>query len=149
MRWTTRNDLGLRPKRPMLLLLSALFVAACSDGGGDGAGLINPGPDGGDRGGDPTNRDPNASISADRTSVPARDNHNTVVILDGSGSSDPDDDQLSYRWTVPSGRFVSGTSASDARIQVTFPGARPYTITLVVDDGRGGSARKSIVIGLS
>lgn len=149
MRWTTRNDLGLRLRKPMLLLLSALFVAACSDDGGDVAGPINPGPGGEGGGGDTTNRDPNASISADRTSVPARDNHNTVVILDGSGSSDPDDDQLSYRWTVPSGRFVSGTSASDARIQVTFPGARPYTITLVVDDGRGGSARKSIVIGLS
>ena len=79
MRRTTRNDLRLRLRKPMLLLLSALFVAACSDDSGDVAGPINTGGvDGG-----AANRAPNASISADRTAVPASDNHSTVVILDG------------------------------------------------------------------
>jgi hypothetical protein len=47
---------------------------------------------------------------------------------------------------VPS--FVGGTSASDAVIQVTFPGAAPYLVTLTVSDGNGGSDTAEITIGI-
>ena len=97
----------------------------------------------------PANNAPTASISADPTEVPQGDNNSTVVTLDGSASSDPDEDQLSFAWTVPNGTFVNGTTASDPVIQVTFPGAHPYTVTLVVDDGRGGTDSAQVTIGLS
>ena len=50
------------------------------------------------------------------------------VTLDGSGSSDPDNDPLTYSWTG-----VFGT-ASGATPSVSIP-AGTYTVTLVVNDG--------------
>ncbi len=97
----------------------------------------------------PVNNAPTASISANPTEVPRGDNNSTVVTLDGSASSDQDGDQLSFAWTVPRGTFVNGTTASDPVIQVTFPGDHPYPVTLVVDDGRGGTDSAQVTIGLS
>ncbi len=56
-----------------------------------------------------------------------------VVTLDGSGSSDPDGDSLSYAWEGPFG-FATGPTP-----QVTLPRGS-HTIVLTVDDGRGGTA---------
>ena len=95
------------------------------------------------------NQSPTASITASPTALPQGDDNSTIVTLDGSASSDPDGDQLSFAWTVPNGTFVNGTTASDPVIQVTFPGAAPYTVTLVVDDGRGGTDSAQVTIGLS
>jgi hypothetical protein len=47
-----------------------------------------------------------------------------------------------------SGRFVNGTSATDPLVQVTFPGTAPYTVTLVVNDGNGGTDTASVLIDL-
>ena len=101
--------------------------------------------------GDPSgaNSSPVASVTASPTSVPEGDGNQTVVTLDAAGSSDADGDPLSFSWTVPSGRFVNGTGASDETIQVTFPGTAPYTVTLVVSDGQGGNDSVDITIGLS
>ncbi len=92
------------------------------------------------------NQAPTAMVTADRTSVPAGDNHTTVVRIDASGSSDPDNDPLTFSWVVPSGIFVNGTTSIDEIIEVTFPGAAPYTVTVTVNDGRGGSDTASITI---
>ncbi len=97
---------------------------------------------------DPGNQSPAASITADPTQTPRGDNNSTIVTLDGSVSTDPDGDQLSFAWTVPFGTFVNGTTASDPVIQVTFPGLMPYIVTLVVDDGRGGTDSAQVTIGL-
>jgi chitinase len=114
-------------------MLAALVAVGCS----------------GDGGTDPQqNRAPNAVIMAAPTVVAAGDNHATVVTLDGTGSSDPDGDTLSFSWTVPSGQFVNGTSATDALVQVTFPGTAPYTVTLVVNDGKGATDSASVLIDL-
>ena len=118
-----------------------LLGAGCGDDGDSGVG-----PPAGDP--PPENKAPTATIDANRTSVPSGDGFSTVVRLDASGSSDPDGDPLSFSWTVPSGRFVMGTGSTDATINVTFPGARPYTVTVVADDGRGGTDGASIVIGI-
>jgi PKD repeat protein len=53
------------------------------------------------------------------------------VKLDGSGSSDPDGDALTYTWT---GGFQGG-SASGVSPTVTFTAAGTHTVTLTVDDG--------------
>ena len=97
----------------------------------------------------PPNQDPVANIVANPTSVGAGDNNQTVVTLNGLGSSDPDGDALTYAWTVPSGTFVMGTTNTDSVIQVTFPGSGDYTITLTVDDGRGGSNTAQLIVPLS
>ena len=98
---------------------------------------------------DPADGAPTASFTASPTSVPAGDNHQTVVTLDGSASSDPDGDALSFSWNVPSGTFVGGTSSSSEIAQVTFPGTGSYNVTLTVTDPDGNSDSASFTVGLN
>ena len=140
---------AFKPTAPLPAMLAAILVAfAC---GGDSSGPssssgpsnpMNPPPPAG-------NNAPVASFTASPTSVPVGDAHTTVVTLDGSASTDPDGDALTYIWTVPSGVFVNGTSATSVIPQVTFPGTGPYNVTLAVSDGRGGSDSTSFTVTLS
>jgi len=116
---------------------TVLTMAAC---GGDDPVSPAPGPD---------NRAPNACFTATPPNVPAGDANQTVVTLDGSLSSDPDGDVLSYQWTVPSGTFEDQTTATSEVPLVTFPGAAPYEVTLVVTDPGGLSDQASITVGIS
>lgn len=122
--------------RPLTLAALSFLVlfAACGD---DDDGITEP-----------TNRNPVASISAAPLEVPENDGNQTVVTLDGSGSSDPDNDPLTFSWDVPSGTFVNGTSAASEVAEVTFPGTAPYVVTLTVTDGQGGSDDASVTIGI-
>ena len=61
------------------------------------------------------------------------------VTLDGSHSSDPDGDPLTFTWTGPFG------SRTGAVVTVTLP-LGIHTATLTVDDGKGGVASASILI---
>lgn len=61
------------------------------------------------------------------------------VTLDGTGSSDPDGDPLSYEWGGPFGT-ASGVSPS-----VTLPPGT-HTLTLTVDDGNGGTDTDEVVV---
>ncbi|HUR61079.1 MAG TPA: PKD domain-containing protein [Candidatus Thermoplasmatota archaeon] len=54
------------------------------------------------------------------------------VACDGSASSDPDFDALSYAWTF--GDSSTGTGATPSH---TYASAGTYTVTLTVDDGQG------------
>jgi hypothetical protein len=54
-----------------------------------------------------------------------------TIYLDGTGSTDPDGDALSYAWTVSGGASVTSTSPS-----FSFSGsAGEYGVTLTVSDG--------------
>ena len=67
-----------------------------------------------------------------------------VVTLDGSGSSDPDGDPLAFTWTGPfseGGGTVTGVSPT-----VTLATSGVRTITLTVDDGKGGSDTDTVDI---
>ena len=90
--------------------------------------------DGEDGGG--SNRAPTAIISVspdpDNTTLTTT----TEITLDGSTSSNPDGDTLTYEWSQPSGQSIDLSSTSTA--STTFTAANPgtYTFTLTVDDGR-------------
>ncbi len=55
----------------------------------------------------------------------------TVVMLDGTGSSDPDGDALDYTWTGP---FVGGTTTGSMP-SVAFSGTGAFSVDLDVSDG--------------
>ena len=59
-----------------------------------------------------------------------------VVVLDGSGSSDPDDDPLLYQWTQVDGTPVPLSNPSSPAPSFTAPiPAQTMTFVLVVSDG--------------
>ena len=61
-----------------------------------------------------------------------------------STSYDPDGDHLSYEWYID-GEYLSGVGDSDSCYWHN-PDPGTYTITLVLDDGRGGEAECSEII---
>ena len=85
-----------------------------------------------------SNRPPIADAGPDRT-VAANASCQAQVVLDASGSSDPDGDALTYIWSGPFGT-VNGVGPT-----VMLPLGKS-TIALVVDDGNGGSDSGSVDI---
>jgi hypothetical protein len=92
----------------------------------------------------PENNPPTAVASADATSVAV----GATVQLDGSGSSDPDGDPLTYAWslTVPAGS--TATLLGPTTVNPTFDAdvAGSYEVDLVVNDGTVDSASDSVTI---
>ena len=89
-----------------------------------------------------TNRAPNAFAGLEQTV-----DENTVVTLDGSGSSDQDNDALTYLWTAPSG--ISLSSATAAKPSFTAPEVSAdqiYTFSLVVNDGKVNSSASQVMV---
>ncbi len=84
------------------------------------------------------NTPPVAEAGPDQT-VEATSATATNVTLDGSGSSDPDDDALTYAWTW------AGGTASGANPTIALPYG-DTTITLTVDDGKGDTSTDTVVI---
>ena len=130
--YETRTSNGSGVKTAAMSIIAVLAILGCDDG-----------PAG------PENAAPVASISASPQNVPAGDGNQTIVALDASESTDPDGDTISFQWTVPNGTFENGTSATDALIEVSFPGTAPYEVVLVVADGNGGTDEASTIIGLT
>jgi hypothetical protein len=85
-----------------------------------------------------TNLTPTANAGADVAAECAGPQGATVT-LDGSGSTDPDGDALTYIWT---GTFGTATGVNAT---VTLP-LGTHTVTLTVDDGNGGTGTDDVVI---
>ncbi len=81
---------------------------------------------------DAANRAPVANAGEDATAAPG-----DVVSLDGSGSLDPDGDEIIYRWELSKPEGSSATLTSSNFVQTTFQPDLPgdYTATLIVSDG--------------
>jgi 6-phosphogluconolactonase (cycloisomerase 2 family) len=71
-----------------------------------------------------------------------------LVQLDGSSSSDPNGDPLTFQWTLTRPPRSNATLANATTAQPTFqadiPGA--YTVGLIVNDGTTGSAPDTVTI---
>jgi hypothetical protein len=88
------------------------------------------------------NKAPSANAGHDQTV-----DEGTLVTLDGTTSSDPDGNTLTYLWTAPSGITLSSTSA--AKPTFTAPEVNSdtqYNFTLVVSDGSLSSAPVSVLV---
>ena len=74
-------------------------------------------------------------------------NEGATVSLDGSASSDPDGNPLTYKWTAPAG--ISLSSTTDAKPTFTAPEVTintSYTLSLIVNDGMDDSPADQVVI---
>ena len=92
-----------------------------------------------------TNNLPVASAGPDQTV-----DENTSVALNGSLSSDPDADALTYAWTQIGGTPVVLSAGDTATLSFTAPfvsaGGADLEFQLSVDDGYGGSSTDNVVI---
>jgi hypothetical protein len=86
------------------------------------------------------NRPPSANAGPDQTLSCLAPGQTVSVQLNGSGSSDPDGDPLTYNWTE-GGSFLASGSAPTVTL-----GIATHHITLTVNDGRGGSASDGVRI---
>jgi len=99
----------------------------------------------------PVNRPPVANAGLDQL-VSVGATCQAPVTLNGSGSSDPDGDTLTYSWTSAGSPPFPPIVLSEGGGAATGPTpAAPlapgvYTIVLTVSDGRGGSASDTVVV---
>jgi hypothetical protein len=90
-----------------------------------------------------TNTPPLADAGPDQTGqqgVVATSATTTPVTLDGSASSDPDGDSLTYVWKENGTQIASGVSPT---VNLSLG---THTITLVVDDGKGSTASDQVLV---
>ncbi len=94
-----------------------------------------------------TNNPPTAVAGANSTMVSPGAN----VQLDGSASSDPEDDMLTYQWSLtrPDGSAAALSSATAESPSFTADVEGTYVATLVVNDGEFDSAPSSVSITAS
>ncbi len=110
------------------LALCVLALAGCGGGGSDSGGGTTPPP--------PTNSMPSANAG-----VAQSVNELAGVNLDGTGSSDPDGDTITYAWTQTAGTSVTLTGADTATPNFTAPDVLASTVSevltfqLTVNDG--------------
>ncbi|TQV74216.1 fibro-slime domain-containing protein [Exilibacterium tricleocarpae] len=72
---------------------------------------------------------------------------NELVMLDGTGSRDPDGDALTYRWALvsqPGGGTLANANSAQPSFTPTQPGV--YTARLIVNDGSLDSAPDTVAI---
>jgi PKD repeat protein len=84
------------------------------------------------------NRPPTASPAAPSTGI-----RHQAVHFNGSASSDPDGDPLTYAWD-----FGDGTTGTGAMPSHVYTSLGPFTVTLVVSDGTASSPPATVEISI-
>jgi hypothetical protein len=91
-------------------------------------------------GGAPANSPPVAVANSLATPIEATGPSGAIVTLNGSASSDPDGDPLTYQWTDNGIGFATTASATRTL------GLGTHTIALTVSDGRGHTTTTSQIV---
>jgi hypothetical protein len=76
----------------------------------------------------------------------------TVVTLDGTGSTDANNDPLTYKWswgTRPTGSMAALSSETTSKPTFTASTAGTYVLTLVVNDGKSNSDVAAVTVTAS
>ena len=90
------------------------------------------------------NRVPVASAGTDATAEAG-----TLFTLDAAGSTDADQDALTYTWTQLSGPAVTLTAVSNGRVRVTAPlQVTQLTFGVVANDGEVASAQDLVAVNV-
>ncbi|WKN43607.1 PKD domain-containing protein [Tunicatimonas pelagia] len=89
---------------------------------------------------EPANQPPLASAGQDQTLEDSDGSGDETVVLDGSGSSDPEGQALTYAWSWPGGNNAIGETPT-----ITLP-VGETVITLTVTDNQGVTATDEVVI---
>jgi PKD repeat protein len=122
---------------------AAELEAGTQPGWCDTNGCTNPAgtPPGGPLDPAPTNQAPVANAGGPYAGVAGE----TLVVFDGSGSSDPESDLLDYAWDFGDS-MGTGTGAAPSYV---YPVAGSYTVTLVVNDGTSDSEPATASVEIS
>ena len=96
----------------------------------------------------PVNLAPTAVITSNLTEIREGDGNTTIITISGTSSSDPNNDALTYTWSIPGATYENGTNSSSGIIQVSFPGTTVELVNLVVRDPGGLSDAAQLVITL-
>ena len=91
-------------------------------------------------------KQPTAKAKADKTDVKVGD----TVTVNGSESTDPDKNGLSYKWEIkpPEGSSVKNGKQDNTTKLLTFTADKPgaYVVKLIVNDGRKDSDPSEVTI---
>jgi len=128
----TDSKNGAYSSLPFRIQISDVESDDTGSGNGPGGGGDGGGGDGGGGGGN-TNNAPTARMAPLAATAQATSKQGATIELNGSLSSDPDLDPLSYVWK--DGETVV---AEGAIVSVTLP-VGIHAITLTVSDGKGGT----------
>ena len=121
----------------------ALTILASCGGGGSGETSLPPPSSGGGT----QNSVPTANAGPDQSSEVG-----LLITLDGTGSSDPDGDTITYAWEFESKPSDSQVSLSDGAAQnptFTADVAGDYAVSLVVSDGNASSDPDTVTVQIS
>jgi M6 family metalloprotease-like protein len=88
------------------------------------------------------NKTPVANAGPDQTV-----NEGAIVTLDGSASTDPDGNPLTYKWSAPAGIILNSSSGANPGFTAPEVNANTdFTLNLVVNDGISDSPADQVII---